>query len=640
MTTDTLAVREGLLARSARNLGDMLRRRVDQTPDAVAFWYPENKTYGPEEWAPVTWSQIQIEAHEVAAGLLDLGLIPEQRVAICADTTLDWIRVDLGIACAGGATTTVYQNSNPDDVEYILTSSESSIYVVQNSEQALKVLGRPSLEGLLRHVVLVDDDRLIQGSPGSPRRVVAEDTRVMSLAELRERGWKRRRSDPGCVQRVIDAVTPDSLSTLIYTSGTTGAPKGVELPHRAWTYMGVAMESWDPLEPGDLQYLWLPLAHVFGKCLIAVQITIGFASAVDGRVDRIVTGMGEVHPTFMCGVPRIFEKVRAKVVTAGGLAGRASAWAFHVGSESAPYRLDGRPMPRGLALRQAIADRLVFSRLRRTMGGRIRMMIAGGAKLSPQVQRWFFAAGIPVVEGYGATETSAIAFFNVPKRGRFGPRFGTVGPVCPGCEAQIAEDGEVLVRGPIVARGYHHMPEKTAEHFSDGWFHTGDLGHFDELGYLVVTERKRDLIKTSGGKYIAPQQVEAALMANCPYLSAAVVLGEGHKYAVALLALDRESLMAWAGRHGHEGEDYADLTREPEIRRSIQRFVDRANGRLERWETIKKFAILDHELDQEEGMVTESMKLRRDSVRRRYADEIAGLYAGEQSVPFDDGGSR
>jgi long-chain acyl-CoA synthetase len=455
---------------------------------------------------------------------------------------------------------------------------------------------------------------------------------VISLAEVSAKGHAARQADPGAVQRVIDATGPDSLATLIYTSGTTGKPKGVELTHRSWTYMGVAMESWDPLEPDDVQYLWLPLAHVFGKCLIAVQMTIGFPSAVDGRVDRIVTGLSEVHPTFMCGVPRIFEKVRAKVITSGGLAGRISAWAFDVGSRSAPYRLDGSPMPKGLAIKQAIAERLVFSKLKQTMGGRIRMMVCGGAKLSPQVQRWFFAAGIPVVEGYGATETSAIAFFNVPKKGRFGPRFGTVGPVCPGCEAKLAEDGEVLVSGPIVARGYHEMPEKTAETFADGWYHTGDIGHFDEDGYLVVTERKRDLIKTSGGKYIAPQKVETTLMANCPYLSQAVVLGEGHKYAVALLTLDRDALFQWAENHGHAGESYETLSQLPEIRNSIQRFVDRANTHLDRWETVKRFAILDHQLDEVIGMVTESQKVRRDQVRAEYRETIAALYADEQTA--------
>ncbi|MDN6425727.1 AMP-dependent synthetase/ligase [Acidipropionibacterium jensenii] len=636
MTTDTLATRDELLSRSARNLGDMLRRRVDQTPDATAFLYPENNAGGPEKWTPLTWREVQDRAHDIAAGLLDLGLGPEQRVAICADTSVWWILTDLGIGCAGGATTTVYGNSQPEDVEYILTSSESRIYVAQNSAQAAKVEHSPALDELVTHIILVDDDRLIQGAPGSDRRLVAEDTRVISLADLSARGHAARQADPGAVQRVIDATAPDHLATLIYTSGTTGKPKGVELTHQSWTYMGVAMESWDPLEPGDLQYLWLPLAHVFGKCLIAVQMTIGFSSAVDGRVERIVTGMGEVHPTFMCGVPRIFEKVRAKVITSRGLARTISSWAFRVGERTAPYRLEDRPLPARLSGQQLLAEKLVFSKLKQAMGGRLRMMSCGGAKLSPQVQRWFFAAGIPVVEGYGATETSAIAFFNVPKKGRFGPRFGTAGPVCPGCEARIAEDGEVLVRGPIVARGYHELPEKTAETFTDGWYHTGDIGHFDELNYLVVTERKRDLIKTSGGKYIAPQKVETTLMANCPYLSQAVVLGEGHKFAVALLTLDREALFKWAENHGHAGDSYEKLTQLPEIRRSIQRFVDVANSRLDRWETVKRFAILDHELDGQKGLVTESQKVRRDQVRKRYKKEIEELYADEQTASRED----
>ncbi|MDN6592335.1 MAG: AMP-binding protein, partial [Acidipropionibacterium jensenii] len=209
-------------------------------------------------------------------------------------------------------------------------------------------------------------------------------------------------------------------------------------------------------------------------------------------------------------------------------------------------------------------------------------------------------------------------------------------PVCPGCEARIAEDGEVLVRGPIVARGYHELPEKTAETFTDGWYHTGDIGHFDELNYLVVTERKRDLIKTSGGKYIAPQKVETTLMANCPYLSQAVVLGEGHKFAVALLTLDREALFKWAENHGHAGDSYEKLTQLPEIRRSIQRFVDVANSRLDRWETVKRFAILDHELDGQKGLVTESQKVRRDQVRKRYKKEIEELYADEQTASRED----
>ena len=287
-------------------------------------------------------------------------------------------------------------------------------------------------------------------------------------------------------------------------------------------------------------------------------------------------------------------------------------------------------MPPALAAKYRVADRLVFATLRRSLGG-VRFMISGGAKLSPQVQEWFYSAGVPIVEGYGATELCAVAFFSEPST----IRFGTVGPVCPGCEATLAEDGEVLVKGTIVARGYHNLPEKTAETFVDGWYRTGDIGEFDENECLHITDRKTDLIKTSGGKYIAPQHVEATLMGACPYLSQAVVVGEGHKYAVALLTLDHDSLMAWGSRHGHPEKSYQQLSQEPEIRASIQRYVDRANTHLERWETIKKFTILDHELDGDRGLVTENMKVRRGKVIDEYAEEISAMYDDEQSVPFD-----
>ena len=634
MSEDTMEVRRRLLAASARNLGDMLRRRVDLTPTGTAYLRPQNLPEGPEEWTAITWREVQDRAHDIAAGLLELGVRRQERVAICGDTTVDWVLVDLGVACSGAATTTVYQNSHPEDVDHIVSASQSVVYVAQNCAQAAKVVDHEGLREQVHHVVLIDDDR-----PTAPRRAaeghdgdrdrpdeatrVAADPRVMSLDELVDLGHRRRRRDPGCVQRAIDATRPEDLATLIYTSGTTGLPKGVELPHQAWTYMGVAMESWDPLEPGDLQYLWLPLAHVFGKCLLAVQLTIGYTCAVDGRVDRIVTGMSEVHPTFMCGVPRIFEKVRAKVIATGGLQGRVSRWAFAQGRDAAQLRRDRRPVPWHLKARLAVADRLVFSRLRAAMGGRVRMMICGSAKLSEQVQRWFDSAGIPVVEGYGSTETSAIAFFNVPKK----PRFGTVGKVCPGIEAELSEDGELLLRGPTIATCYHDDPQRTAETWDEeGWFHTGDIGVFDDEGNLTITDRKRDLIKTSGGKYVAPQKVEATIMANCPMVSRAVVVGEGHKYVVALLTLDREAVEDWAAGHGMEGRPYAELTAEVAVRQAVQQQVDRANSHLERWETIKKFAVLDHEFDGSRDLVTENLKVRRDAVTKAYADLIESLY--------------
>ena len=606
-----------------RNIGEMLASRVRATPTTTAFLVPDRAAIGPAPWTPHTWAETQDEVHVVAAGLLALGLQLEQRVAIASSTRFEWIVADLAIACAGGATTTIYPNTTQPDVLFIAGDSDSRILIAENQAQADKVQGSDELDSQISAIVLFDDDR----EPAD-----RADERVLTWDELHDRGRAHLAEHPDAVTQAIAATGPDTLSTLIYTSGTTGRPKGVELTHECWTYQSAAMDALNIIDHRSLQYLWLPLSHVFGKVLIALQVKIGFASAVDGRIDRIVQGLGEVHPTFMCGAPRIFEKVRAAVVTANprnGVAGRIARWAFTVGRRSIPYRLEGRPMPRALAARYAVADRLVFSKLKQRMGGRIEFFMSGSAKLSSQVQEWFYSAGITVVEGYGSTETTAVAFVNEPTK----PRFGTVGQVAPGIDARIADDGELLLRGPIIARGYRNRPDANAEAFTDGWFHTGDIGELDADGYLRITDRLRDLIKTSGGKYVAPQKVEAAIAANIPYISQAVAVGEGRKYVVALITLDPDSLRKWGANHGHPDLGYAELSRRPEIHHSIERLMGNANAHLERWETVKRFAILDHEFSVDGGGVTPNMKVRRNVVEQKYADIIDSLYDQE---PGDD----
>ncbi len=622
-----MSLQEDLTARSAPNFGALLDRQADAHPDRIAFLVPRGADDQENSWVPITFAQFRRQAHAVAAGLIGLGLGREQRAAIMSGTRTEWIIADMGISCAGGATTTVYPNTNPEETSYILTDSDSRILFVDTAAQIDKIVSRPELADRVRHIIAFGETDERTGVD-----VHTMDPRVMTMAELIEAGRRRLAAEPDLVRRMIESIGPTDLATLIYTSGTTGTPKGVEIEHRSWTYMGAAWQYKDFVHGDDVHLLWLPLSHAFGKCLLAICIQIGVTQAVEGRIPRLVRSIGEVRPTVMCGVPRIFEKIRAGVMTASPhrrLTSRISHWAFAVGRDSRPYRLSGRRMPAGLAARYQVADALVFSTLKRKLGG-VRFMISGGAKLSPQVQEWFYSAGIPIVEGYGSTELCAVAFFSEPST----IRFGTVGPVCPGCEAKLADDGEVLVRGPIVARGYHNLPEKTAESFVDGWFRTGDIGEFDEDGCLHITDRKRDLFKTSGGKYVAPQKVEAALMANCPYLSQAVALGEGHRYAVALLTLDREKLELWGRRHGRAAMPYAELSRQPEVRASIQDCVDRANAHLERWETVKRFAILDHDLGDDEGLVTTSLKVRRNVVANRYRDLWESLYEGDE-VPED-----
>ncbi|WP_420174796.1 AMP-dependent synthetase/ligase [Luteococcus sp. OSA5] len=617
-----MSLQDEILARCPASIAQMLMDRVEETPEGLAFLVPDRAPKGANQWERVSWKDFGTQVVEHAAGLVALGLQPEERVALASSTRYEWILMSLAAQTAAGAVTAIYPNTTDHDVLFIMQDSGSVVLVAENQAQVAKIqLHDDELYDQVRHIILFEDDRT------AAERV---DQRVLTIDELRQKGRELLDEDPQVIERSIAGIEPDSLATLIYTSGTTGRPKGVELDQRAFTFVAHSMEELDFLTTEDLQYLWLPLSHVFGNCLVAVQLAVGFATAVDGRIDRIVAGLGETKPTIMCGAPRIFEKVRAAVITANpasGMKSKIAQWAFSVGRESHPYRLAGEPMPKALAARYALADRLVFSKLKKTMGGNIRFLISGSAKLSSQVQEWFYSAGITVIEGYGSTETTAIAFLTPPNKP---PRFGSVGPVSPGLEVKLDGDGEVLLKGPTIFRGYHEQPEKTAEVFDeDGWFHTGDLGELDADGYLTITDRKRDLMKTSGGKYVAPQKVENAITANIPYVSQAVALGEGRKYIVALVTMERDSLMKWGKKHGHPNASYEELTQLPEIKASIEKLMAKANSRLERWETVKRFAILDHEFSVQDGGVTPSLKVRRAVIAKKYAHIVDSLYDKE-----------
>ncbi|MCL2315835.1 MAG: long-chain fatty acid--CoA ligase [Actinomycetia bacterium] len=614
-------VQQEIVAASARSYAHMFRQRVAATPEAVAYRYPAYTE--PEEWRSMTWAEARTQVDLLAAGLCDLGVETGDRVAIVSGTRCEWVLIDLAIACAGAVTTTVYPNTKAPEQKFILIDAGCAVVVVENAEQLAKVTGDAELDARLHHIVLMLDDR----TGGR------EDARVVTWEHLLRAGKERLEAEPDIVDAAIDTLDRESLSTLIYTSGTTGRPKGVELLHGSWTYEGEGIERTGIVLPDDSLFLWLPLAHVFGRDLLSAQLRVGFVCIVDGRVNRLVASIGETAPTILVGVPRIFEKVRAAVITMyprQGLKGRMSRWAFAVGREAQARRLEGRRLPPGLALRHRLADRLVFSKLRQKLGGRMRFMVSGSAKLSAQVQEWFYSAGLMLIEGYGLTETSAIACVN--HHDSFRP--GTVGPALPGIEVRIDDDGEICFRGPIVARGYHKLPEATAESFVDGWFHTGDIGELDEDGYLRITDRKKDLLKTSNGKYVAPQKVESAIMANTPYAAQAVVLGEGRSYCTALLVLDVDQVASWASQHGMAGADYAVVTQSPELRRRIDHYIRRTNARLERWETIKKYVILDHELSQEADELTPSLKIKRSVVLDRYHGIIEALYADESPYEF------
>jgi long-chain acyl-CoA synthetase len=590
----------------------MLRRRVQLTPARPAFEYPDARN----TWQTYTWSDVGEISDAVAAGLLCAGVGYEQRVAISAATRVEWILACYGIGLAGAATTTIYPNTTDEDVAFILSDSGSVVAFVEDADQAAKITAHPELDDQVRLIVLFTG--------------TGEGDRIVPWDEFLASGRAYAKEYPDAVKKATDATGPDSLATLIYTSGTTGKPKGAELAHRAWTYLGVAVDTMHFIDMDDIQFLWLPLSHVFGNCLLYIQLQIGFSSAVDGRLDRIVSNLGEVKPTFMCGAPRIFEKVRSAVLTGEnsvGLKGSIARWAFAKGRAAMPYRLEGKPLPKVLAVQYAVADRLVFSKLRARLGGRMKFMVSGSAKLSRQIQSWFYSAGLLIVEGYGLTETSAVAYVNHWSE----PRFGTVGRVTPGMDSMIAEDGEVLVRGPLVMRGYHDNPEASAEALdADGWFHTGDIGILDDKGFLRITDRKKDLMKTSGGKYVAPQKVESTIIANVPLVQTAIAVGDGQKYIGALLVLEPDALRRWAERTGKAGLGYAEMTRLPGVRHWIDAQMKRANSKLERWETVKKYAILEHELTVESGEVTANMKVRRATVVRDHQETVDGLFETEE----------
>ncbi|MEW6434039.1 MAG: long-chain fatty acid--CoA ligase [Myxococcota bacterium] len=585
---------------------EMLLHRIQASPDATAYSYPSGSG-----WKQVSWKQFGEQVRQIAMGLRALGLENEQRVAILSNTRYEWIAADMGILGAAGATTTIYPSNLAEECAYIINDSDSRFVFAENDDQVAKLSKvRGELKNV-KHVITIDG----KATP---------DGWVMTLNELMEKGKAASQAD---WEAVCKTVKNSDLATLIYTSGTTGKPKGVELTQDCWVYEAEAIDEMKLLVPDDVQYLWLPLAHSFGKVLEVAQLKIGFQTAVDGRVDKIVENLGQVRPTFVAAVPRIFEKVYNKVVEGtkkeGGLKYSIFKWAFGVGKEASALR-QKRQEPGGLlALKNAIATRLVFSKLQQRFGGRLRYFVSGSAPLSREMAEFFHAAGVLILEGYGLTETSAASFVNRPDSFKF----GTVGPPLPGTQVKIAEDGEILIKGRGVMRGYHNLPEQTAETIKDGWLYTGDIGEIDSNGLLKITDRKKDLIKTSGGKYVAPQNIEGKFKMLCPYVSQSLVHGNNRNFCTMLIALDAEAITAWAKENGVTG-GYQEIVKDPRTHALIKPYVAELNKSLASYESIKNFAILPKDLTLDDGDLTPSLKLKRKVVETKYKDVLDGFYAG------------
>ncbi len=611
------------------SVATLFLERVAATPDAEAYRHPVAPASGegPDDWKSLSWAQAAERVYAIAAGLIELGVQPEQRVALASSTRIEWILADLGIMCAGAATTTVYPQTNADESAFILSDSESRVLIAEDAAQLAKAVEKRGELPHLTHVVVID-----------PAGVETADW-ILTLDELEKRGAARLEKDPELIKQRVGAITRDQLATLIYTSGTTGRPKGVRLPHDNWAYMAKAIAATGLVGPEDVQYLWLPLAHVFGKVLTSGQIEVGHVTAVDGRVDKIIENLPVVQPTYMAAVPRIFEKVyngvAAKARAAGGAKYKIFQWAAEVSREYAKVTQDNfrrtgtHSAPFGLAAKHKVADTLVYAKIREAFGGNLRACVSGSAALAPEIGYFFAGAGIHILEGYGLTESSAASFVNPGEA----YRTGTVGKPLPGTEVRIADDGEILLRGPGIMEGYHGLPDKTAEVLeSDGWFHTGDIGELSPDGYLRITDRKKDLIKTSGGKYIAPAEVEGQFKAVCPYVSNILVHGADRNFCTALIALDEVAIVAWAEENGLSGKSYAEIVAAPQTVEMVDGYVKKLNEGLQKWQTIKKFRLLPRDLDVEHGEITPSLKLKRPVVEREYKGLIEEMYAGTREA--------
>ena len=592
----------------APSVAQMFLNRVAATPNAEAFRYPQDHS-----WESVTWQQVGERVANIAGGLLALGIAPEDRVALASSTRYEWVLVDFAVMCAGAATTTVYPTTNAADVAYIVANSGSRVVVAEDQAQLDKLVECRAELPDVNKVVLIDGN--------------GDGNWVIGLAELEQMGKQLLADAPDAVAERVAAIGPDQLASLIYTSGTTGRPKGVRLTHGAWTYTAAAIDALNIVGPDDLNFLWLPLAHAFGKVMLALPLQVGFPTAIDGRVERIVDNLATLRPTVMGAAPRIFEKAHARVegmvAEQGLVAKKMFDWAIRVGKNVSEARQAGRRPSLVSSLAYKVADRLVLDTIRQRFGGRLRFFVSAAAALDRDVARWFDAVGIVVLEGYGLTETAAASFINRPNA----YRFGTVGWPFPATEVRIADDGEILLKGPGLMTSYHDLPDATADALdTDGWFHTGDVGEIDADGFLRITDRKKDMFKTSQGKYVAPSAIDAKFKAMCPYISELLVYGEGKPYCVALVSLDGEAIADWAAKNGMADKPFPEIARDERTRELIAGYVDALNVELNRWEQIKMFAIADRELSVESGDLTPSLKLRRKVVIDKFADQLSALY--------------
>ena len=591
-----------------RTLCDIFYHSVETFRKADALRYKKDGT-----WRDISSEEFRRAVEELSMGLRALGLERGDRVSILSENRPEWCYADLATLCAGAVDAPIYPSLPAAQVLYILNDSQAKAVFVSNETQAAKLAEIRSQAPWLKHVIRMDD-------------VAGEGT--LTIAEVRDKGRAALAADRGAVKARAAEVKPGDLATLIYTSGTTGEPKGVMLTHdNIVSNVASSLAIVSDFGPADVALSFLPQCHIFERMggyylMLAKGVTIAFAESID----KVPANMGEVRPTLMFSTPRLYEKMYTRVLekVAGDPPARQKIfhWAVGVGARAFAHRVAGtRPGPL-LKIQNALADKLVFAKIRDRVGGRLRLFVSGGAPLARDINEFFGAAGLLILEGYGLTETSPVICVNTPES----PRPGTVGRPIPRVEVKIAPDGEILTRGPHVMKGYFNKPEATKEALdADGWFHTGDIGMLDADGYLSITDRKKDIIVTSGGKNISPQPIEN-LIKSSPLIAEVVMIGNRRHFPAALIVPAYEAMERWARGRGLAGSR-EDLLRNPEVVAHYEKIVDELTAGLAQFERIKKIALVAQDFSQAAGELTPTLKVKRRVVEERYKGVIDRMYA-------------
>lgn len=590
-----------------RSILDLFNHNVDNYPGDTAAMVKRGGAY-----QDVSWGEIGTDARAISAGLIGLGVQPGDRVCIIANTRLEWVAADMGILGAGAVTVPIYPSNLPDECHYIIDNSDGVVVITEDDSQTEKLRSeRARLRGVKKIVQLTGD--------------VAGDDWVITLEQLIALGD----GHGDTLTQRAKSLSPESILTIIYTSGTTGRPKGVVTTHDGMLYEAECITELDLVVPEDLQLLFLPLAHSFAKLLVITWLATRHIMAFAEKLETLKDNLREVQPTLMGGVPRIFEKFHAATVqkgtSAGGLKSKLFEAACRLSERNGRAEQKGRGLAIGDAVKFKLLKKLVFKKvgvgLKAALGGRIRLMISGGAPLSPKIHWFFRDAGLTILEGYGLTETSAGTFLSRPDH----YKIGKVGQVVRGTEVKIADDGEILVKGRGIMREYWKRPEATAEVIKDGWFYTGDVGELDAEGFLTITDRKKDIIVTAGGKNIAPQNIENLLKTH-KLVSQVVVHGDKRKFLSALITVDPDAIKEFAAANNLGTDTYAVLSQRPELYEAVKDAVGQVNSQLPQYETIKKFKILEHDFSQQSGELTPTLKIKRKVITERYSDIFDNFY--------------